>query len=80
MFDVAVPLVALEAAYARNDARKRANAPMQKIQEIELLMRLRVALSRDSQSAWSLTRRHCQRVVTLAQRHMADIFLYSGWK
>ena len=50
------------------------------VQRIELFTLIHLMLRRDSQSAWSLTRRHWQRVVTLAQKHTADIFLYSGWK
>ena len=80
-FGVAAPLGALRASDARNYARKRSNAPnapTPEVQKSELSTLQRVTLSHDSQSAWSLTRHHQQRVVTLAQKHTADIFLYSG--
>ena len=70
--------MALDAAYAHNDARKRTNARTaltRKVQKIKLLTRLRVTLSHDSQPAWRLTRRLWQRVVMLALKHMVDIFL-----
>ena len=42
---------------------KAPNAPTRKVKKTERLTRLRVTLSRDSQPAWSLTRRHWQRLV-----------------
>ena len=66
--------------YTRVHIRAYIYARTRGVQNIELFTLIRVILSRNSQSAWSLSRRHWQRVVSLAQKHTADIFLYSGWK
>ena len=75
---VAAPL---GAAVARNYARKRSNAPnapMPGVQKSELSTLQRVTLGRDSQSAWSLTRRHWQRVVSLDRSIRPTSFFILG--
>ena len=54
------------------------NAPTPGVQKSELSTLQRVALSRDSQSAWSLTRRHWQRVVSLDRSIRPTSFFILG--